>query len=87
MAVDRLSVTVDAELGRELRRIAAASGMSVSSWVSSAIEARVRNHLLGEALDAWQQEDGPFTEAELAAADKLLAESEARAKASRRLAG
>ena len=93
MAVDRLSITVEAELGQHLRRIAAEEGMSVSGWVSQAIETRVRNHLLGEALDEWEAEAGPFTAEEMAYADKLFAEAEelgreARAaKAAQRLAG
>lgn len=93
MAVDRLSITVDAELGLHLRRIAADEGMSVSRWVSEAIETRVRNHLLGEAVDAWEAEAGPFTAEEIAHADKIFAEAErlgqeARAaKAAQRLAG
>lgn len=59
MAVDRLTITVDAELSKELRQIAKSEGTSVSGWVSEAIEHRVRNHLLGKALDAWEAETGP----------------------------
>jgi len=32
----------------------------------------VRNQLLGAALDAWQEEDGPFTPEELAEAAATL---------------
>lgn len=83
MAVDRLSITVEAELGRAVREAAHASGMSVSSWVADAIEFQVRNRLMGEALDVWEAESGPFTAAELAEADKLLDEAEALGRAVR----
>ena len=88
MAVDRLSITVDAELGKAVREAAAAEGMSVSSWASEALAQRVRNRLLREALDAWQAEDGPFTEEEMAEADRILKEAQAMARAkAQRLAG
>ena len=90
MSLDRLSITVDAELGRAVREAAAAEGMSVSSWASEALAQRVRNHFLREALDAWEAEDGPFTEEEMAEADRILAEARAKAVArvkAERLAG
>ena len=83
VGTDRLTVTVNSELGKELRRIAKSDGMSVSGWVSVAIEHRVRNHLLGQPLDEWEAEAGPFTDQELAEADKLLAEAEALGRAVR----
>lgn len=81
VAVDRLSVTVDAELGRAVREAAHASGMSVSSWVAAAIEFQVRNRLLGEALDAWEAETGPFPPEAQAWADNAFAEVEALQRA------
>ena len=50
----------------------------MSSWVAEAIEARLRNQRLREALDAWEAEDGPLSEEELGAADRLFAEAEAK---------
>jgi hypothetical protein len=46
-------------------------GISVSAWLSEAAADRIRNELLGAALDAWESEDGAFTEAELDAASRL----------------
>lgn len=83
MATDRLTVTVNSELAKELRRIAKNDGMSVSGWVSEAIEHRVRNYLLGKALDEWEAEAGPFPEDDLIEADKLLDEAEAIGRAAR----
>ncbi len=65
MPVERFSVTMDPKLGAAVRQAAERAGMSVSEWVSEAAADRVRNELLGMALDRWQEENGPFTEEEL----------------------
>ena len=70
--VDRFSVTMPPELGEGVRQAAARQGISVSTWLSEAAADRLRNELLGEALDAWESEDGSFTEAELDAAASRL---------------
>ncbi len=70
--VDRLSVTMPPDIGEAVRAAAAREGTSVSTWLTSAAEDRLRNELLGVALDAWESEDGRFTEAELAAAEAAL---------------
>lgn len=72
MQVDRLSVTMDPELGRAVREAAARSGASVSGWVSEAAASYLRNELLGSALDTWEAEDGPFSEQELDTAARVL---------------
>ena len=53
------------ELGEGVRQAAARQGTSVSTWLSDAAADKLRNELLGTALDQWEAEDGPFTEAEL----------------------
>ena len=70
--VDRFSVTMPPELGEGVRQAAARQGTSVSTWLSEAAADRLRNELLGAALDAWESEDGSFTEAELDAAASRL---------------
>jgi hypothetical protein len=77
MQVDRLSVAIEPDLGRAVRDAAARSGMSVSRWMGEAARARLRNQLLGAALDAWEAEDGAFTEEEFAEADQVLHAAEA----------
>lgn len=72
MQVDRLSVTMPPELGAAVREAAARAGMSVSGWLAAAAADRVRNDLLGAALDAWEAEDGPFTDDELDTAAATL---------------
>lgn len=63
--VDRLSVTMPPEIGAAVRDSAARQGTSVSNWLSDAAAQRLRNELLGAALDAWEAEDGPFSDSEL----------------------
>lgn len=46
--------------------------MSVSGWLAAAEADRVRNDLPGAALDAWEAEDGPFTDDEFDAAAATL---------------
>jgi hypothetical protein len=70
--VDRFSVTMPPELGNAVRDAAAREGTSVSSWMSEAAADRLRNELLGAALDAWEAADGPFTDEELNTAANAL---------------
>ena len=70
--VDRLSVTMPPEIGAAVRDAAARQGLSVSSWLAAAASQRLRNELLGAALDVWEYEDGPFSDQELNAAAAAL---------------
>jgi hypothetical protein len=70
--VDRFSVTMPPDLGSAVRDAAERLGASVSSWLSEAAADRLRNDSLGAALDAWEAEDGPLTEDELAEAAAAL---------------
>ena len=65
MPVERFSLTMDPKLGAAVRQAAERAGMSVSAWVSKAAADRVRNELLGIALERWEEENGPITEEEL----------------------
>jgi len=70
--VDRLSVTMPPEVGAAVRDAAAREGTSVSSWLVAAAAQRLRNELLGAALDHWEAEEGPFGEDELTTAAAAL---------------
>lgn len=70
--VDRFSVTMPPEIGAAVRKAAAQQGRSVSSWLADAAADRLRNELLGAALDAWEAEDGPFTQQEIDDASAAL---------------
>lgn len=71
--VDRLSVTMPPEVGAAVREAAAREGLSVSGWLTSAAEDRLRNLLLSQALDEWEAEHGAFTEQELKEAARVRA--------------
>ena len=62
MAVDRLSVTVPAELGAALRELAERRGQTVSTIVTEAIAHQVRLAALERALAADERELGPVAE-------------------------
>ena len=78
MQVDRLSITMDPKLCAAVRKAAKRAKMSLSAWIAEASANRVRNEILGQVLDQWEAEDGPFTEQELAAADAALGSSRPR---------
>lgn len=79
--VDRLSVTMPPEIGTAVREAAAREGTSVSTWIAVAAAQRLRNELLGAALDRWEAEDGPFSDDELNAAAAALSASRRRGAA------
>jgi hypothetical protein len=72
MNVDRLSITMDPDLGQAVRDAASRTGVSVSRWLSVAASDHLRNELLGAALDSWEADEGPFSEADLDAAARVL---------------
>ena len=53
------------EVGEGVRQAAARQGTSVSTWLTEAAADKLRNELLGAALDHWEAQDSSFTQAEL----------------------
>jgi hypothetical protein len=72
MAVEKLSISMDAELAKLVRSAAAEEGVSVSTWLSEAAREKARQHALAEALDDFEARHGPMTMDE---ARKIVAES------------
>lgn len=72
MELDRYTVAMDAELSAAVRVAAAKADSSVSDWLLQAAADKVRNELLGIALDEWEAEFGAFTEEELDAAAERM---------------
>lgn len=66
MAVNKLSVSLDEELAVTVREAAAEEGVSVSAWLSTAAEDRIRSRLLRVALDELAREEGPMSAEEAA---------------------
>ena len=84
MAVDRLSVTVPAELGSALRALAKARGGNVSSVVTEAIAREVRLAALDRAIASADERFGPLDEALIARAEADLTATAKRRKRSRK---
>lgn len=66
MAARKLSVSFEEDLADVIRDTAASEGVTVSAWLAEAAQDRVRNRLLGMALDAAELEDGPMSDDEMA---------------------
>ena len=65
-------MSFDAALAATIRSAAAEEGVSVSTWLARAAEAKARQRALRLALDSFASEHGPLTEAEV---DRLIAEA------------
>ena len=72
MRVDKMSISLDAGLGKAVRRAARRSGRGLSSWLAEAAAAKLRDEALAAFLDDWEAEHGPLTEAELARAESAF---------------
>lgn len=77
MAMEKLSISVDAELVATVRAAAEEQGVSISSWLAGAAEAEVRRRRLRSALDEVAAEDGALDEQESA---RLIAAARARSQ-------
>ena len=63
-----MSISLDSQLGDDIRGAAERAGMSVSAWLADAAAARLRKQALAEFLSGWQAKHGRITAAELARA-------------------
>jgi post-segregation antitoxin (ccd killing protein) len=84
MAVDRLSVTVPADLGSALRALAKARRTNVSTVVAEAIEREIRTAALDRALAAADDRFGAIDEELIARAEVELSEATKPRKIRRR---
>jgi len=72
MAVEKMSVSFEPELGEAIRAAAAGSEQGVSGWLAAAARDRLRLEALDQAVMAWEQEFGSLTQAEVTAAEHIL---------------
>lgn len=72
MKVDKMSISLGAKLGEEVRRAARKAGTGISTWLADAAAAKLRADALRDFLDTWEREQGPLTPDELARAEKEL---------------
>jgi hypothetical protein len=70
----KLAITVDADVHSQVLSAAAEQGISVSAWMTSAARRAllVRDGL--QAVAEWEKDHGAFTEAELEAARRRVAD-------------
>ena len=74
MSAEKLSVSFDPDLAATIRAAAAEEGVSVSTWLARAAEAKARQRALRLALDSFAAEHGPLTDADI---DRLIADARA----------
>jgi hypothetical protein len=86
VATKKLSITLPADLARDVERLAAERGLAVSAWLTEAAQEARRHHAALEAIAEYEAEFGYFTEAELADARTRLASMDTTAATPRRRA-
>jgi hypothetical protein len=72
MKVDKMSISMGASLGDEVRKSARRSRQGLSSWLSEAAAARLRSEALAGYLEDWEYEHGALTADEIARAEAEL---------------
>jgi hypothetical protein len=70
--VDKMSVSLDPELGDAVRSAASRAGKPLSSWLAEAAASKLRAEALAEFLAGWQAEHGALTAQEIAQAEREL---------------
>lgn len=65
MAVEKLSISFDAELAETVRAAAADDGVSVSTWLATAAVAKARQRQLRAALDEMEAAEGALTDEDI----------------------
>jgi hypothetical protein len=72
MSVERLTVSLEAELADAVRDAANAESMNVSAWMAQAAHRELSSRGLRAVVAEWEATHGSFTAKELAAARKKL---------------
>ena len=65
MAVERLTISLEAELVESVRQAAEVDAQNLSAWLADAARRRLASRGLRDVLADWEAEHGPFSEAEL----------------------
>lgn len=72
MAVERITISLDADLAEAIRVAAQADAENVSSWIADASRRRLSREGLLAVIKDWEAIHGEITAEEMAAARKLL---------------
>ena len=67
-----MSLSMDPNLGAEVRAAAQQAGKNLSSWMAEAAAAKLRSEALSKLLDDWADQHGPLTSEELGKAEAEL---------------
>lgn len=70
MKVDKMSISLEAHLGDEVRSAAKKAGMGVSTWLAQAARAKLRSEALRDYLASRERRHGRITVEELSRAQK-----------------
>lgn len=70
MTVERLAISFERELARQVRK--AAAGEPTSTWLADAARSKLRAQGLLEAVAGWEEAHGELTLAELQAAARRM---------------
>lgn len=70
----KLAITVDPDVHAQVLAAAAADGVSVSAWMTRAARHALKLHDGLRAIAEWEQENGAFTDEELAQARRRIDE-------------
>jgi hypothetical protein len=76
VAVRKISVALDESTAKAAAEAASRNGVSLSSWLNQAADRSLRIEEGLRAVQAWEEEHGALTAAELAAADRFLAKKQ-----------
>lgn len=75
MSAEKLSISFNPGLAATVRAAAAEEGVSVSTWLARAAEAKARQRHLREALDSFAAEHGVLSEEDI---DRLIGDARAK---------
>lgn len=72
MKVDKMSISLDPELGDAVRSAAAQAGQPLSSWLAEAAASKLRAEALAQFIAGWEAEHGALTAEEVARAEREI---------------
>jgi hypothetical protein len=70
--VDKMSISLDPELGDAVRSAAAQAGQPVSSWLAEAAASKLRAEALAQFIAGWEAEHGELTAEEVERAEREI---------------
>jgi hypothetical protein len=70
--VDKMSISLDPELGDAVRSAAAKAGQPLSSWLADAAASKLRAEALAQFIAGWEAEHGALTAEEVARAAREI---------------